>query len=347
MPHDHTHDHDHPPAPGHRHDHGHDHGHESGHHHGHHHVPARFGAAFAVGMALNTIYIVGEVVWGLRAHALALLADAGHNLSDVLGLGVAWLTTVLARRSPSARFTYGLKRSTILSALGNAILILLVTGGIAWEAILRLLHPAPVAGWTVTIVAAIGIAVNGGTALLLMRGSEDDMNVRGAFLHMVYDALLALAVVLTGIAIALTGRMILDPLVSLFVSAVIIAGTWSFLRGALGMALDAVPAGIDPAAVTTALLGLDGVRDVHHLHIWALSTTETALTAHIVADPAPVSGAEAAGPDFLLKRAAEMLAARFDIDHPTLQIERTACAAHMTCPGRADAQDGPPLNGSP
>lgn len=270
-------------------------------------------------MTLNLVYIVGEVIWGLRAQALELLADASHNLSDVLGLGGAWVSMVLARRSPTTRFTYGFRRATILSALGNAVLLLLVTGGIAWEAILRLVHPAAVAGWTVMIVAAIGILVNGGTALLLMRGGRDDLNIRGAFLHMAYDALLAFAVVVTGAFIAVTGWAVLDPLVSLAVSVIIVRGTWSLLRGALGMAMDAVPARIDPDAVAAALRDLEGVVGVHHLHIWPLSTTETALTVHLLSVMDPE------GADDLLRRTRSMLEHRFRIDHATVQIERHAC----------------------
>ncbi|MDF3624980.1 cation diffusion facilitator family transporter [Brytella acorum] len=333
--HDHPHDHDHEgcgPDAGHGHDHSshdHDHDHDHDHHdHGlfghHHHEPASYGAAFAIGITLNVVYVMAEALWGFWAHALALLADAGHNLSDVLGLAAAWLAHRLAQRAPSTRFTYGLKRSTIISALFNAMLLMLVTGGIVWEAVLRLLHPAPVAGWTVTIVAAIGILINGGTALLLMRGSQSDLNIRGAFLHMASDALMSLAVVVSGLVIVFTGWTILDPIVSLLVSIVIVLGTWSLLRGSLDMALDAVPRGIDPDRVEDALLGLEGVQGVHHLHIWPMSTTETALTVHLVADT------RSTRPDSLLRNATRLLVERFDISHPTFQIEEEGCAGHDT-----------------
>lgn len=303
-PHDHDHDHD-------------DHGHSHDHHHGHGHVhePASYGAAFLIGVTLNVAYIVAETVWGLMAHSLSLLSDAGHNLSDVLGLGAAWLAHSLAKRAPSARFTYGLKRSTILSALSNAVLLLLVTGGIVWEAITRLLDPGEVAGRVVMLVALGGILVNGGTALLFMRGGKDDLNLRGAFLHMAADAVMSLAVVITGLVIMLTGWTILDPIVSLLVCVSIIFGTWSLLRASLDMALDGVPERIDLDQVATSLRALPGVEDLHHLHVWPLSTTDTALTVHLV------SAAPAGGHDAILREASAMLAKRYRIGHATFQIE--------------------------
>ncbi|AQS88078.1 cation efflux system protein [Neoasaia chiangmaiensis NBRC 101099] len=294
------------------------------HHHHHHHHPTTYGSAFAIGIALNVAYILAEVIWGVWAHSLSLLSDAGHNLSDVLGLGGAWLAQHLAARAPSARFTYGLRRSTILSALGNAVLLLLVTGGIVWEAVQRLVHPAPVAGMTVMVVAFAGIVINGATALLLMRDSHHDLNMRGAFLHMASDALMSFAVVVTGLVIMLTRWTVLDPIVSLVVSGVIVWGTWSLLRKSLDMALDAVPARIDPAAVDTALRGLTGVADVHHLHIWSLSTTETALTVHLVVDESLTTD------NALLHTATHMLMHQFDIAHPTFQVERGHCATHAS-----------------
>jgi len=326
--HHHTHD-GHAHHDTHAHDHGshthndHDHDHEGhDHHHGfghaHTHAPANFGPAFAIGITLNIAYVIGEACWGIWSHALALLADAGHNLSDILGLLAAWLAQHLARRAPSRRFTYGLRRSTILSALGNATALLLVTGGIIWESCLRLFHPEPVMGRTVMIVAAIGILVNGGTALLFMKGSKDDLNLRGAFTHMAADALTALAVVIAGIVIMLTGWRILDPITSLAVSAVVIMGTWSLLRGSLDLALDGVPPGINPDEIQTALRALPGVSNIHHLHIWALSTTENALTAHITHDPSTP-------PDTLIQTANTLLRDRFRISHPTLQLETLPC----------------------
>ncbi len=290
----------------------HDHPHD--HHHGHAHAPASFGRAFAIGITLNLAYVAGEAIWGVLAHALALLADAGHNLGDVLGLACAWLASALGRRRPSGRFTYGLRRTSILSALGNAIILLVVTGGIAWEAIRRLLQPEPVAPGAMMVVAAIGILVNGGTALLFLSGRRGDLNLRGAFLHMAFDALTAAAVVAAGAAIWWTHWRWIDPLISLAVAAVIVAGTWSLLRGSLDLALDAVPAGIDRGAVERFLRALPGVTDLHDLHIWGMSTTETALTAHLIRPGCPID-------DGLLQRAAADLRHRYGIGHATFQIE--------------------------
>ena len=308
-PHDHDHEHGHAGA-GHA---GHTH---AGHTHaGHAHAPASFGRAFAIGIGLNIAYVCGEAVWGVLAHSMALLADAGHNLSDVLGLACAWVAAGLGRRRPTLRFTYGLRRSSILSALSNAVILLVVTGGIAWEAVLRLLHPVAVAGRVVMIVAAVGIFINGATALLFMSGRKGDLNLRGAFLHMASDALMAAAVVLAGAAIWFTGWRWIDPVVSLAVAAVIVAGTWSLLHQSLELALDAVPPGIDRSAVERFLRQLPGVTDLHDLHIWGMSTTETALTAHLVR---PVGEAD----DALLAHAAEELAEHYGIGHATFQIEQ-------------------------
>ncbi len=304
--HDHAHEHGHGQ--------GHDHGHGHTHAHGHVHAPASFGAAFAIGMALNLAYVAGEALYGVAAGSLALLADAGHNLGDVLGLGAAWLAASLGRRRPSSRFTYGLRRSSILSALFNAMLLLVVTGGIAWEAVRRLLHPDPVAGRIVMVVAAIGIAVNGATALLFMSGRKDDLNIRAAFLHMASDAATAAAVVVAGLLITLTGWLRIDPVVSLVVAVVIVIGTWSLLRQSIDLALDAVPPGIDRSAVELYLRGLPGVADLHDLHIWGMSTTETALTAHLVRPGQ-------APDDALLRDAASTLSRRYGIGHATFQVE--------------------------
>lgn len=319
--HDRAHDHDHRHDPEHEHKglaHAHGHAHGPG---GHVHAPASFGAAFAIGMSLNLAYVAGEAIYGVIAGSLALLADAGHNLGDVLGLGAAWLASWLGRRRPAGRFTYGLRRSSILSALFNAVLLLVVTGGIAWEALWRLLHPAPVGGTIVMVVAGIGILVNGGTALLFMSGAKDDLNLRGAFLHMASDAATAAAVVLAGLAILMTGWERIDPAVSLLVSLVIVIGTWSLLRQSVALALDAVPGGIDQAAVERYLRGLPGVSDIHHLHIWGMSTTETALTAHLVRPGLPLD-------DALLREASRTLDVRFRIGHATFQVETgDACGA--------------------
>ncbi|HEY1300309.1 MAG TPA: cation diffusion facilitator family transporter, partial [Stellaceae bacterium] len=251
--------------------------------HTHHpHAPADYGRAFAIGIALNLAYVAGEAVAGLLAHSLALLADAGHNLSDVLGLGLSWGAAVLSRREPSGRFTYGLGSTSILAALANAAILLVVTGGIAWEAVLRFAAPVPVATGIVVWVAAAGIAVNGGTALLFASGSAQDLNIKSAFLHMAGDALVTAGVVVAGIVIGLTGWLWLDPAVSLAVSAVIVVGTWGLLRSAVGLALAAVPEGVDAEAVRAHLAAQPGVTALHDLHIWGMSTTETALTCHLV-----------------------------------------------------------------
>ena len=304
----------------------HQHGHQPGqalrdiddrrhaHRHSHGHQRADFDRAFAIGICLNLSYIAAEAAAGLLAGSLALLADAGHNLSDVLGLALAWGAAVLARRTPSHRFTYGFRSSSILAALGNAIILLVVTGGLAWEAVSRLSNPAPVEGGIVAWVAGIGILINGGTALLFLRGRDRDLNIKGAFLHMVSDALVSAGVVVTGIAIALTGLFWIDPAVTLLVAAVIIYGTWGLMREAIGLALDAVPEGIDPAAVRAHLASVPGVAAIHDLHIWGMSTTETAMTCHMVM-PGGHPG------DARLSLLARELEHRFGIHHATIQIE--------------------------
>lgn len=283
-------------------------------HHGHDHAPSHFGRAFAIGIGLNAVYVVAEVVYGLAAHSLALLADAGHNVSDVLGLVAAWLASSLARRQPSRTYTYGLRGSSILAALGNGVALLLVSGGIGWEAINRLIAPQPVAGGTVTVVAAVGILVNGLTAWLFISGRKSDLNIEGAFLHMAADALVSLGTVAAGLAILWTGWLWVDPAVSLVVVVVIVAGTWGLLRDSFRLAMAAVPPGVDRAEVEFYLAGLPGVTEVHDLHIWAMSTTETALTAHLVRGGASTD-------DALLHEAAEQLRHRFHIGHATLQVE--------------------------
>ena len=290
------------------------------HHHGashHHHVnPAASGRSFAIGLSLNLGYMVVEVVAGLAAHSLALLADAAHNASDVAGLLAAWIAGRLAVKAATKVYTYGMRRASILAALGNAVALLLVTGGIAWEAVLRLLATPHVSGRTIMIIAAGGIAVNGGAALLFLRG-QSDLNVRGAFLHMAGDAGLAAATVCAGIIIFFTHWNWIDPVISLCVSAVIIAATWSLLRQSVAMAMDAVPSGLDLAKISASLLRLPGVLSLHDLHVWPVSTTETALTVHIVrADPAV---------DADLRVAAQReLVEHFGIEHATLQLETTA-----------------------
>jgi cobalt-zinc-cadmium efflux system protein len=283
---------------------------------GHSHAHARldYGRAFAIGIALNLVYVVAEAAAGLVSGSLALLADAGHNLGDVLSLSLAWGAAVLSRRRPSGRFTYGLRSSSILAALANAIILLVVTGGIAWEALGRLSRPVSVDATIVIWVAAAGILVNGVTALLFSSGSRRDLNLKSVFLHMAADTLVTASVVAAGIAIALTGWLWLDPAVSLFVSAVIVFGTWGLMKSAIGLALDAVPEGVDAAAVRAHLLDIRGVTGLHDLHIWGMSTTETALTCHLVM-PDGHPG------DAMLNGIAEQLHHRFGIHHATIQIE--------------------------
>ena len=296
---------------------GHDHRHA--HAAGHDHKPKDFGLAFALGTGLNLGFVALEAAYGFIANSMALLADAGHNLSDVFGLLLAWGASVLVKRVPTARFTYGYSSSSILAALANAIFLLVAVGAIAWEAVQRFGTPEPVAGKTVMIIAAIGIAINGFTAWLFASGSKDDINIRGAFLHMAADAVISLGVVIAGLVMLLTGWLWVDPLVSLIISGVIVFGTWSLLRESATLALHAVPLRIDPARVRVCLEQLPGVADVHDLHVWPMSTTETALTCHLVM-PAGHPG------DAFLAQAADALHDQFEIRHATLQIEQAACA---------------------
>lgn len=305
----------------------HDH-HTHDHHHGpggHAHAPADFGAAFAIGIALNAGFVVVEVLFGIAGHSVALLADAGHNLSDVLGLVAAGGAASLARRAPSGRFTYGLGSSTILAALFNAVLLLIVVGGLSWEAVGRLSHPEPVAAGTVIRVAAAGIVVNGLCALLFASGRKGDLNVRGAFAHMAADALVSAGVVVAGLVIALTGWSWLDPVASLLVNAVIVWGTWSLLRDSATMALGAVPPDMDGSLIRAFLCGQPGVARLHDLHVWPLSTTETALTAHLVM-PGGHPG------DAFLMGLCEALRDRYRIGHVTLQVETDAATMCALAP---------------
>jgi cobalt-zinc-cadmium efflux system protein len=295
----------------HHHHHHHDH---AGHGHSHSHAPADFGKAFAIGIALNTAFVVIEAAFGVYSNSMALVADAGHNLSDVLGLLIAWGASVLARRRPTARYTYGLRGSSILAALFNAIFLLVATGAIAWEAVLRLIDPAPVAGPVVMVVAAIGIVINGFTAWLFASGRKDDLNIRGAYLHMAADAAVSAGVVVAGLIIYVTGSLWLDPLVSLVIAVIIVAGTWGLLRDSVAMSLAAVPNGVSPDKVRATLSSQTGVTNVHHLHIWSLSTNEVALTAHLVM-PAGHPG------DRFLRELSDELKAHHGIGHATLQIE--------------------------
>ena len=293
------------------------------HDHSHAHGPQSFGKAFLIGIALNTAFVIAEWLFGVAAHSLALLADAAHNLGDVLGLLLAWGAMLLGRRRPDARYTYGLRGSSILAALVNAIALLLVTGGLAWEAIHRLADPQPVQGLIVIAVALAGVVVNGVTAWLFMAGSKTDLNVRGAYLHMAADAAISLVVAVAGGVVMVTAWLWLDPLLTLGVAAVIVWGTWDLLKQSLRLALQAVPAHIDAFAVRTYLAGLPGVTQVHDLHIWAMSTTENALTAHLVM-PRGHPG------DSFLQQACREIESRFNIHHVTLQLEMSdtdlACA---------------------
>ena len=281
---------------------------------GHPAHPANYGRAFAIGVSLNLAYVAVQATFGILGNSLALLADAAHNLSDVLALVLAWGAGVLVTRKPSGRFTYGLRKTSILAALANAGFLLLVTGGIAWEAMQRFLHPPQVQGWTIVWVAAIGIVVNGATALLFFSGRKSDLNIRGAFLHMASDAVVSLGVVLAGIGILYTGWLWLDPALSLVISAVIVAGTWGLLRDSVRLSLDAVPEGIELDEVRTFLSGVSGVAGIHDLHVWAMSTTETALTVHLLMPRGHPGDAFVAG-------ICRHLHERFRIGHATVQVE--------------------------
>ncbi|WP_346296065.1 cation diffusion facilitator family transporter [Rhodopseudomonas sp. P1] len=305
------------------HDHHHHHGpgaaHGAG---GHSHAPQDFGRAFAIGITLNLVFVVAEAAFGYFSNSMALIADAGHNLSDVAGLVVAWIAAGLAKRPPSARYTYGLRGSSILAALFNAVFLLLAVGAIGWEAVVRLFTPEPVAGITVMVVAGIGIVINAVTAWLFASGRHSDLNIRGAYLHMAADAAVSAAVVVAGVIILFTGWYWIDPAVSLLVAVVIVWGTWGLLRDSTALSLAAVPRGIDPATVRAFLSKLPGVTQVHDLHIWGMSTTEVALTCHLV-----MPGGSPGDP-FLVDLAHE-LQHDFGIAHTTVQIEtdpNTVCA---------------------
>ena len=297
---------------------GHDHaGHShAGHSHaGHSHAPANFDRAFAIGISLNAAFVIVEVIYGFRAHSLSLVADAGHNLGDVLGLVLAWAGSVLVRRRATERRTYGMRRFSILAALANACVLLVSVGGIAVEAVRRFSAPSEIATGTVMIVAAIGILINSATALQFARGRKGDINIRGAYLHMLGDAATSAGVVVAALVISYTAWNWIDPVSSLIIAALILWSAWGLALDSFNLAVDAVPAHIEPRAVRKHLLTLDGVTDVHHLHIWGLSTTEVALTAHLVR---PCEGGE----DGVLSKANADLKKKFGIAHATLQIEK-------------------------
>ncbi|MBX7535510.1 cation diffusion facilitator family transporter [Qipengyuania sp. GH1] len=302
--------------------HSHDHAHAPGG--GHAHAPADFGRAFLIGIILNTGFVILEATYGWLSGSMALIADAGHNLSDVLALLLAWGASVAAKKPATSRFTYGYKSSTILAALANAGLLLVAIGAIAFETFNRMAEPAPVQGMTMVIVAGIGIAINAGTAVMFMRGRQHDINVRGAFLHMAADALVSLGVVIAGFAILMTGALWIDPVVSLVIVVVIAWGTWGLLKDSVEMSLLAVPKGVSESGVRGYLAGLEGVTEIHDLHIWPMSTTETALTAHLVM-PGGHPG------DAFLREVAEELEHHHRIGHTTLQIEMTRKPCGIDC----------------
>jgi cobalt-zinc-cadmium efflux system protein len=299
----------------HDHHHGHDHAHGAS---GHSHAPASFGRAFAIGTAINAGFVAAQVLFGILAHSMALLADAVHNLGDVLGLLIAWGAAVLAQRHPTPARTYGWGRGTILASLTNAVVLLFSCGAIALEALRRFGDPTPVGGATVIWVAVLGIVINGATAMMFARGRKDDLNIKGAYMHMAADAGVSAGVVLAGLLILLTGWHWVDPVSSLMIVAVIIIGTWSLLRDSVNLAMDAVPEGIDLAEVESALRALPGVADVHDLHVWGLSTTQTAVTAHLVHD--------GGGDPALVRTACLKMRAQFGIGHATFQVETAAHA---------------------
>jgi cobalt-zinc-cadmium efflux system protein len=310
----------------HDHHHHHDHGHDHGHGHHHHHAPTDGNSrAFALAIGLNALFVAIEFVYGLIANSTALMADAGHNLSDVLGLLLAWGAAQLAKSTPNGRYTYGLRSSSILAALANALLLMVACGAIAWEAVHRFSQPVAVEGITVSVVAAVGVLVNGFSAWLFMAGRKDDLNVRAAYQHMAADAAISLGVVVSGLVIMFTGWTWLDPLVSLGIVVMIVAGTWSLLRESVQLMMAAVPANVDMGAVRSFLVERPGVSEVHDLHIWAMSTTETALTAHVVM-PGGYPG------DGIIDDLVAQLRADFSIHHCTLQVEEGTtdhgCALH-------------------
>jgi cobalt-zinc-cadmium efflux system protein len=290
------------------------------HEHDHDHAPANFNRAFAIGIALNAVFVAIEAFYGWRVNSLALLADAGHNLSDVAGLVLAWGGALALKLRPDARHTYGWKRATILAAFANALLLLMAIGALAWEAIGRLLSTQAAVrdqGVTIMLVAGVGIVINTATALLFMRGRESDLNIRGAFTHMAADALVSAGVVIAGALTLWQGWVWLDPVVSLGIAAVILWGTWGLFKQSLHLLFDGVPDSVDPLAVQACLAALPGVTHVHDLHIWAMGTSQIALTAHLVM---PQGRAD----DAFLQEANHLLRERFAINHVTLQVMQQA-----------------------
>ncbi len=302
---------------------GHTHAHDHGH--GHSHAPANFDRAFAIGIALNVVFVAIEAFYGWRVNSLALLADAGHNLSDVAGLVLAWGGALAGRLRPDARHTYGWRRASILAAFLNALLLLVAMGSLVWEAIHRLGSPEPMEGLTIMAVAGVGIVVNTVTALMFMRGSKSDLNLRGAFLHMAADALVSAGVVVAGGLALWLGWNWIDPVMSLLIGVVIVVGTWSLFRQSLHLLFDGVPDSVDLHAVQETLLALPGVEHVHDLHVWAMDTAQTALTAHLVVPSGPPD-------DAFYRDAAAHLHQHFDIGHVTLQVNREPAAELCEAP---------------
>ena len=301
------------------------HTHAHSEHHHSHSVPKSQGLAFASAIVLNSAFVIVEFSYGFMANSTALMADAGHNLSDVLGLLLAWGAAILSRKLPNERYTYGLRSTSIMAALINAMFLLMACGAIAWEAIHRFSQPPLVPGLTVTVVAGIGIVINGLSAWLFVKGSKTDLNIRGAYLHMAADAMVSLGVAVGGIAMLYTDWFWLDPVVSLVIVLVIVISTWGLLRESMQLALVAVPAHIDVSEVATYLRQCQGVTDLHDLHVWGMSTTESALTTHLVM-PAGYPG------DAFMDTIVKTLKERFSIQHCTLQVEQGtthhACALH-------------------
>ncbi len=287
----------------------------------HHHEVSNYNRSFAIGIALNVIFVIIEVSYGLMADSLALIADAGHNLSDVLSLMLAWGASYLATKHPTQKRTYGLRKVTIMASLVSAVLLLMALGGIAWESVERLSSPQPVDGLTIIIVAAIGVVINTATALLFVKGQAHDLNLRAAYLHMAADAAISLGVVVAGIAIMLTGWLWLDPVLSLGIVLVILLGTWGLLRDSINLSIDAVPEGINVSEIKEYLGSFDHIYDMHDLHVWALSTTEIALTVHLVSTQEHIDN------DFL-HAVQEHLHHHFNIAHATIQIEQHNSDTH-------------------
>ncbi|SEQ74401.1 cobalt-zinc-cadmium efflux system protein [Amphritea atlantica] len=301
---------------------GHHHSHHQGHSHSHSHQVTNYNRAFAIGIALNLMFVVVEVIYGALSESLALIADAGHNLSDVFSLILAWGASVLAKKAATEKRTYGLRKATVMASLGSAILLLIALGGIAWEALNRFSNPAPVAGMTVIVVAAIGVVINTVTALLFFSGQKDDLNIKGAFLHMAADAVVSLGVVIAGLFILFKGWVWIDPVISLVIVAVILVGTWGLLKDSMNYALDAVPDSVDIPALKQYLNGLESVERIHDLHVWPLSTTEIALTVHLVVDQCELNNQ-------FLRDQQQYLHDYFGIEHSTIQIESST--AEQNC----------------